>query len=414
MMMRARASFARAARRRAMPPPVAVACAMPMTASASVPAQAHSQRSVAVKQVLARVRSGRFCSSAVRFVVSILVVLVLAGAGTQASPYEAECRYDIDPGTLDWRPLAEPQAQDRPTLFLSVRPDGDYRCPGHWVRSEAGTCLGWTRHCLVRFVTTCRHPVSGRDHALLYAISGAYLSYAEIWSVDPATGNPVRDYDEVWGDLQFEGPALEPLVAADGSCRWQDRKKGRKLFHDAMSDLRVGRELHLRRVAKLLRAGGKLDPRRVAELPTRVVQPAAVHKWLKALDGIARIEGAVYASDADREAWRVVQVHGVWNCDAEGVVLLLDRRTGTWTSIYDVSSGCSKVLSFPLRHMVIKDNRLFAWACTICGQWGAYEEFVVDLGTYRVAPIRAEEWFVEPKEGKNPPIIDIDRELFSD
>ena len=147
----------------------------------------------------ARAQPGRFCSSAVRFVVSILVVLVLAGAGAQASPYEAECRYDIEPGTLDWRPLAEPQAQDRPTLFLSERAEGDPGYPGHWVRSEGGTCLGRNRHSIVRFVTTCRHPVSGRDHALLYAQSGAYLSYAEIWSVDPATGNPVRDYFEVWG-----------------------------------------------------------------------------------------------------------------------------------------------------------------------------------------------------------------------
>ena len=207
---------------------------------------------------------------------------------------------------------------------------------------------------------------------------------------------------------------MEQLVAADGSCRWQDRKKGRKLFHDAMSDLRVGRGLNLRRVADLLRAGRKLNLRRGTEVPTRVVQPAAVHKWLKALDGIARLEGAVYASDADREAWRVVQVHGVWNCDAEGVVLLLHRKTGTWTSIYDVSSGCSKVLSFSLRDMVIKDNRSYAWACTACASWGYYEEFVVDLRTLRVAPLREDEWLRSAEEGKNPPIIDIDRELFSD
>ena len=348
---------------------------------------------------VAQTQSGRFSPSALCSVVSILVMLILVGAGTQAWSYEAECRYDIEPGTLDWRPLAEPQAQVRPSLFLSERAEGDPGYPGHWVRSEGGTCLGRNRHSIVRFVTTCRHPVSGRDHTLIYAQSGAYLSYAEIWSVDPATGNPMRDYFEVRGDQQFEGAGLEQLVAADGSCRWQDRKKGRKLLHDAMSDLRVGREI---------------NPRRVSELPTRIVPAAVVHKWLKVLHGIARLEGAVYAGDADREAWRVVQVHGVWDCDAEGVVLLLDRRTGNWRAIYDVPSGCSKVLSFSLRDMVIKDNRLFVWACTACESWGYYEEFIVDLRTLRVAPLREDEWLRSAEEGENPPIVDIDRELFSD
>ena len=301
----------------------------------------------------------------------------------------------------------------RKTAQLCSCPKEPREIPGAGSVAKAGPASGGTGNSIVHFVTTCSHPVSGRDHTLIYAQSGAYLSYAEIWSVDPATGNPKRDYFEVWGDLQFEGPALEPLVAADGSCRWQDRKKGRKLFHDAMSKLCVGRELNLRRVAELLRVGRKLNLNRVAELPTRVVQPAAVLKWLEALGGIAKLEGAVYASDADREAWRIVQVHGIWNCDAEGVVLLLDRKTGIWRSIYDVPSGCSKVLSFSLRDMVIKNNQLFVWACTSCSSWGFYEEFVVDLRTYRVAPVRAEEWFVNPEEGENPPIVDIDREVFA-
>ena len=166
-----------------------------------------------------------------------------------------------------------------------------------------------------------------------------------------------------------------------------------------MSDLRVGREI---------------NPRGVSELPTRIVPAAIVRKWLKALDGVARLEGAVYAGDADRAAWRVVQVYGVWDCDAEGVVLLLDRRTGSWRAIYDVPSGCSKVLSFSLGDMVIRDNRLSVGACTACAMWGVYEEFVVDLRTYRVAPLRAEERLRSADEGGNPRIVDIDREVLSD
>ena len=155
---------------------------------------------------------GRSSPSALRSVVSIFVALVLASAGTQAWSYGAECRYDMESGALDWRPLAEPQAQDRPSLFLSERVEGE---PGYFVRSEGGDCLGRIEHFLAHFVATCRHPISGRDHAVIYVQSGAYLSYAEIWSVDPVTGNPIRDYFEVRGDLMFEGAGLEQLVAAD-------------------------------------------------------------------------------------------------------------------------------------------------------------------------------------------------------
>ena len=345
---------------------------------------------------------GRFFPSIPRSFVSVLVVLVLACAGApawsyEAEYYEAECRYDIEPGTLDWRPLAEPQAQGRPGLFLSELVEGTP--PGYFVRSQGGRCLGRIDRTIAEFVGTCRHPVSGRDHALIYAISGAYIGFVQVWSVDPATQNPVRDYFEIWGDRLLEGIGLERLVAADGSCLWQDRRKGLKIFADAMSDLRVGREIYFRDVS---------------ELPTRIVPRAVVHKWLKALDGIAKFEGAVYAGDADRAAWKIVQVYGVWRYEAEGVVLLLDRKTGTWRAIYDVPSGGMKVLSFPLQDMVIKDNRLHVWACNTCDSWGAYEEFVVDLRTLRVAPVRADEWLRSPGEGgKNPPIVDIDREVLS-
>ena len=225
------------------------------------------------------------------------------------------------------------------------------------------------------------------------------MAHVQVWSVDPETGNPVRDYEEVTGDLLLQGVGMEELVAADGSCVWQDRKKGRKLLDGAMSDLRVGRKV----------AFGE-----VSELPTRIVPTATVRQWLNALDGFARIEGPVYASDADREAWRVVQVHGVRECDAEGVVLLLDRKTEVWRAIYDVPSGCSKVLSFSLRFMVIEDNRLIAWACRVCGSWGSYEKFAVDLRTHRVVPLEGGETTLGYYEGRNLPVGDVDRELFSD
>ncbi len=298
-------------------------------------------------------RTGRVFTSTIHAIALVLIVLVLAHHGAQAQTYEGGGCYDIDPSTLEWRPQAKWQAQDYPWLILSQRVEGTP--PGHFLHAEGGRCLGRIEHLIARIVNTCRHPVSGRSHWLIYTQSGAYLGYIEIWSVDPASGNPVRDYVEVWGDRVLKGVGMEQLVAADGSCLWQERKEGRELFDVAMSDLRIGREVG--------------NPRRLSELPTRIVPAETVKHWLKALDGIARLEGAVYASDADREAWRVVQVYGVWNCDAEGVVLVLDRKTGVWRAIYDVPSGCSKVLSFSLRDMIIIHDRLY-----VCKRpfWGVF------------------------------------------
>ena len=327
---------------------------------------------------------------------SVVVALSIADAGAELRSYAAECRYDIAPDTLTWRAFAQGETQDQPRLFFSERVEGD---PGYFVRSEGGRCLGRIERNILEFVNTCRHPVSGRNHTLIYAQSGAYLAFVQVWSVDPATGNPVRDYDEITGDLLLQGVGMEELVAVDGSCVWQERKEGQRLLDEAMPDLRVGT---------------KVNFGEVSELPTRIVPAATVHKWLNALDGFARIEGPVYTSDADREAWRVVQVRGIRHCETEGVVLLLDRKTGVWRAIYDVPSGCTKVLSFTLRHMVIEDNRLTAWACRICDSWGSYEKFAVDLRTHRVVTLEEGETMMGYDEGWNLPVGDIDRELFSD
>ena len=270
----------------------------------------------------------RFARNASGIALSVVVALTVADAGAEPRSYAAECRYDIAPDTLKWRTIAQGKAQDQRRLFLSERVEGT---PWYFVRSEGGRCLGIVERTITKFIGACRHPVSGRVHALIYAQSGAYIGFVQVWSVDPDTGNPVRDYFEVEGDLVMEGVGMDDWVAADGSCAWQTRKKGQELLDGAMSDLRVG-----------TRVGFDQG----SELPTRILASATVRKWLNALDGFARIEGPAYASDADRKAWRVVQVHGVRDCEAEGVVLLLDRETGVWRAIYDVPSGCSKVLSF--------------------------------------------------------------------
>ena len=119
-----------------------------------------------------------------------------------------------------------------------------------------------------------------------------------------------------------------------------------------------------------------------------------------------------YADRTDRKAWRVVQILGFWTCDAKGVVLLLHRKTSAWKAIYDVPSGCFKKLNFPFRGMVVQDGRLFVSACTSCGGWGLYDEFVVDLRTLRVARPQQDPKALGARRENDPPIRALEREVF--
>ena len=126
---------------------------------------------------------------------------------------------------------------------------------------------------------------------------------------------------------------------------------------------------------------------------------------------IAALEGAVYADDAARESWRVVQVLAQTMYEAEGAVLLLDRRQGAWRTIYDVPSGGTKTLSFPMQGMTVRGDRLFASVCIHCEDWGAYRSFEIDLRRNRATLLG---WEPESDYADNPPIRDVRRGIFSE
>ena len=278
-----------------------------------------------------------------------------------------------------------------------------------------------------RFVSTCRDPVSKLDHVVAYSFAGKY-SDIHVWTVDQTTKTPKELYREAWGDLvdsDYEDDApgnilpvydewgswgLERLVAADGSCLWRTREKAFETFKSAMAALRVDQNIE---IDGEFPVNGEL-PVGAVTLQTRAIPGETVRKWLVALDGVAMLEGAVYADDAARNSWRVVQVLGGPLCDSSGVVLLLDRQTGAWKAIYDVPSGCSKSLSFPLHGMVVKKHQLFTLLCTECSGWGRYDPFVIDLRTGNVAPLGDKnDDYVMTINDMNPRIRDVDKEIFS-
>ena len=280
-----------------------------------------------------------------------------------------------------------------------------------------------------RFVTTCRDPITNYDQAVIWTAAGSYAD-VRVWDIDPATSNPRQLYEEGWGELSPDGFLSEstdrnldsshgdkrsnyPFVKADNTCLWQSRQKDRETFEKAMAGLQIGEESH-RIFGELLSthdAGKGRDISSAADLPTRMIPAETAHKRLRALEDIAVFEGAAYAGGSDRKTWFLVQLFGTWRCDAEGVVLLFNRITGWWGTVYDVPSGCSKRLNYPLRGMLIKDDKLYISACTDCGSWGEYRDFVVDLHTSRVSFLESGANPVGARDQDNPAIGNITEAL---
>ena len=280
-----------------------------------------------------------------------------------------------------------------------------------------------------RFVTTCRDPITRYDQAVIWTAAGSYAD-VRVWGIDPSTSNPRQLYEEGWGELSPDGFLSEwtdrnldsshgdkrsnyPFVNADNTCLWQNRQKDRKTFDKAMAELRIGEESHkiFDELLSTHYAGNSRDISTTADLPIRIVPAGTARKWLRALEGIVVFEGATYADDNDRKTWFLVQLFGTWLCDAEGVALLLNRKTGMWRTVYDVPSGCSKNLNYPLRGMLIKDDKLYMSACTDCERWGEYRDFVVDLPTNRVTFLELGANPVGARDQDNPAISNITEAL---
>ena len=313
----------------------------------------------------------------------------------------------------------------RSRLFLSNRGEG-----GCYLDHVGGQEPARLEPDVAHFVATCRDPVSGRDRAVVRTMTGNGHATIQVWGVDPSTSDPKRLYEEGWGELSpndfppertggspdasLDGTrSTFPFVAADGTCVWQHRQRDREIFREAMAELRIGEETHGKfgELISALHAAEGPDVSPAADLPTRVVPTGTVRKWLRLLEGVVVFEGATYADDNDRKTWLVVQMFGTWRCDAEGVVLVLDRRMGVWRTIYDVPSGCSKSLNYPLRGMVVRKGRLYMSACRDCMLWSEYRDFAVDLSTHRVTALELGADSIGPRHPENPAIGNVLKEI---
>lgn len=246
------------------------------------------------------------------------------------------------------------------------------------------------------FAGVCRDPASGRDHALVHSSAGQEHKVS-VWAARPPPAAPERLYAVAWGDAVRERGELwgiDELVAPDGACLWRDLKRLFETHDAAMAALRVDRSARGEPDA----ADGAAD----GPLPRREIAAETAREALAALRETAVFEGAVYAGAAARDSWFVVQVFGGELCAASGAVLALDRKSGRWTSVYDVPSGCSKTWAFPMRGMVVAGDTLYAGLCIHCFGWGLYADFAIDLRAGRVSALERGAAAPGPREGENP------------
>ncbi len=259
------------------------------------------------------------------------------------------------------------------------------------------------------FAGVCRDPVTGRDWALLYRAAGQYADLG-FWSVDPVTRAPRLEYEEAWTVWGLEEEQYGEVVAG-GECLARKRREVQALLLEAMTALGTGDRGSVDGPDEE-RFDLQLDES--VELPARPVPEEEVHRWLLALGSaqpaIATFEGARYADDASRESWTVIQVLGTRFYEAPGVVLVLDRARNEWRALYEVLSGGSKILNFPMRDMVVSGDRLFGSLCTDCSGWGRYDDFEIDLRTNRATRLAIVPDFGFEEDG-NPLIRDVRSEL---
>ena len=229
--------------------------------------------------------------------------------------------------------------------------------------------VGWS---YAGFAFRCRDSATGRDHAGIFVAGGKHHEI-QMWAVEPGNAAPGIVYREPAG----EEVRTDRLIAADGACLWRNLLSARETYRKATAALQVGE------IPEVGSDGSSV-------LPMRTLDAAMVRKWLTALYGAkaAYFEGARYATAADRRSWAIVQITGPEPTEIGGMVLALDRKTGTWRSIYDVLPGSTKQSYYGMTDMAVDGDRLYAMLCTICSGWDSGVDSEIDLRTGGVVRLK--------------------------
>ena len=345
------------------------------TSSSDSALPGRSLRSWALPSLTSVVRGGKPFGRLFRAVVGAVLAVLLetgdAGAVVHcyidpASSYDTERGFFVDPA--------------RKTA-LSLRPSpcaytDDAECDNQCLFQHENGPIAKIDFDYAGTEGVCRDPVTGLDHALVHTTSGQYMTI-QFWSVNPDSGEVKREYQEAWYEINYGPVEDRALLDADGRCLWRDRQQGHAVFQNVLSALRVGQDAD----PPFPEGAGRV-------LPVREISAETARQQLLALDAVqprmVKFGAPVYADEAGRAAWRVIQMTGTVLYDARGVVLVEDRRTGTWRALYDIraGSGGMESLHYPAQFMVVAGNTLTVKLPTSLSYhiWGCFE---IDLPTSR-------------------------------
>ena len=260
---------------------------------------------------------------------------------------------------------------ERTRLYLRSRPvngaDPDsYRCV---LQHQEGRTVGFGGDDdIVHLRGICRDPLTGLDLAVLSLKT--YLDHAApfrsngprpgiaFWSVDPRSRTPRLVYGGPFDDLDGRlALGADPNVIVYRHCWHADLRADEQRFLTAMAELSAApgpRVDDVRTRARRWNVGAGAAIR----FPYRELPSAEVTRWLSLLAAmeppLVTFETARYADARAVTNWWVLQVLGTKLENAPGVVLLFDRASRRWLSLYDVFSGSRGALNYPLESMVLR------------------------------------------------------------
>lgn len=290
-------------------------------------------------------------------------------------------------------------------------------------------------------VATCRDRESGLDQILVKRVhwGSAGGSTAVMYGAKPGKDDIEVVYQTGFYD---ETNARHVLIDAEGNCRWRMVERAEQALGLALAGLmdgaaegigygiRVGEtaQLRTRRVdGKTVRdaiaaihefnrtqpADWAEDSQAEAESGDFDGDPTPGRTTLLAVD----VEGARFATDEDAASWLVVRIHRIKACDLPGIVLLQDKRSGEWRSIYELPRGArceGLTVRETMRDGYVRDDKLYAEVCLAAcessrrghSSWGWFE---INLRQDTVAPLSSRPDFVPIIEGpaERPAALDL-------
>lgn len=362
--------------------------------------------------------------------VGCLVLVSCAAVGTEERrrshdpEADAAAEQDADVEWLDYCCTMQlrgffTDVRTRTRLVASVEPPTSLQLENGKVHPERGDGME---------VAKCRDRASGLDQILVrrYTWGSGGGSTAVMYGVQPG-GN---DIEVVWQTGFYDETTVRHvLIDAEGGCRWREVQRAEQALVRALIGLMEGAEDGI---------GYEAAVGETAELTARRIDGdkvrdaiGAIHEYSRKLPGewaagwaaekehdldpfpgvttllAVDVEGARFASDEDAASWLVVRVHRVQACDLPGMVLVQERRSGEWRSIYELPHGSrceGATVRETMREAYVREGKLYAEVClTGCEgfNWddAGWAWFEVDLQRDTATRLRSRPAFVPSVEG---------------